>query len=59
MDPVPPTPPRPLGLTPPQDQWGDFLRRLFGMTPMIPEGRETFLALVPDRYKSPTPEWDR
>ena len=31
----------------------DCLRPYFGMTPYIPAGRQTFLALVPARYLRP------
>ncbi len=51
-DPVKP-PPREFGLDPPtpEELWEPILRR--GMAPpVIPEGRATWLALVPDRFKT-------
>lgn len=35
---------------------GEIFRRLLGQTPHIPEGRATFDALVPNRYKQPKDE---
>jgi hypothetical protein len=40
-----------LGLTPPEEKPNDLFRRALKMSPYVPEGRETFLALVPDRFK--------
>ena len=33
------------------EAWREWWRPILGMTPHIPEGRATFDALVPDRFK--------
>jgi hypothetical protein len=42
-----------LGLDPPRpgDPFEGFLSRILGQMPFIEEGRATFEALVPDRFK--------
>jgi len=50
-------PPCPFGLDPPVPyQTADILRPLFGLPPYIPEGRATFEALIPNRFKPTTDE---